>query len=201
MKSLASRIQSVDVVINNNRYKIQLQTSKIELRINTPIGKVTINFKEFDGSFTALNVGENKQATSINIKTESLDGDRKLICMMLRGEKFFDVENFPSLLFVGSSFEWVNNKQAILIGDMTIKNVTRKVVFYVELDGSEDKASENKVLEYDSSEYTTVKASARIRCSDFDLVRLESVISDTMSLYVKIDVLKVDAPIIVAELD
>ena len=102
---------------------------------------------------------------------------------------------------VSSSFEWVNNNQAILIGDMTIKNVTRKVVFYVELDDSEDKASENKVLEYDSSKYTTVKASARIRCSDFDLVRLESVISDTMSLYVNIDVLKVDTSITVAKLD
>jgi polyisoprenoid-binding protein YceI len=186
----------VAVVINNNRYKIQPQTSKIELRINTPIGKVNVNFKEFDGSFTALRDGENKQATSLDIKAESLDGDRTLICMMLRGEKFFDVENFPSLFFIGSSFEWVNDKQAILIGDMTIKNVTRKVVFYVELDGSEDKAPECS-----SSEYTSVKASARIRCSDFDLVRLESVISDTMSLYVKIDVLKVDAFTTVAGLD
>ena len=183
-------------MINENHYKIQPQTSKIELRINTPIGKVKINFKEFDGSFTALSVGKNKQATSINIKTESLDGERKLICMMLRGEKFFDVENFPSMLFVSSSFEWVNNNQAILIGDMTIKNVIRKVVFYVELDDSE-----NKALKCNSSEYITMKASARIRCSDFDLVRLESVISDTMSLYVKIDVLKVDAPIIIAELN
>jgi polyisoprenoid-binding protein YceI len=116
--------------------------------------------------------------------------------MMIRGEKFFHLETFPSLVFVSSSFEWVNSNQAILIGDMTIKNVTRKVVFYVELDDSKDKASE-----CNSSEYTTVKASARIRCSDFDLVRLESVISDTMSLYIKIDVLKVDISKTVAGLD
>ncbi len=184
------------VVNDNNLFQIQPRTSQIELRVNTPIGKVKVDFKEFDGYFTALRVGENKQATSISIKAESLAGDREPICVMLRGKKFFDVENFPSLFFVGSSFEWVNSKQAILIGDMTIKNVTRKIIFYLELDDSE-----NKTSEYNSSEYSPMKASARIRCSDFDLVRLGSTISDTMSLSVKFDALKLDPPITVVGLE
>ncbi len=182
--------------MSNNRHKIQLETSKIELHINTPVGKTKVCFEKFDGYFTTLRVGKHSENGSINIKTDSLAGDRTLICMMLRGEKFFDVENFPSISFVGSSFEKVNDNQAILIGDMTIKNVTRKIIFYVELDGSG-----NNALEYDSSRYTALKASARIRCSDFDLVRLESIISDTMSLYIKIDVLKDDTSTIVAGLD
>ena len=181
---------------NNNRYPIQPQTSKIQFRITTPIGEVIARFQEFGGHFMVTKSGENKEVASIDIRAGSLDADRKLICMMLRGEKFFDVENFPSMNFVGSSFEWVNEKNAVLIGDMTIRDVTRKVIFYVELKNSESKTSENYSLEH-----ININASASIRCSDFGLHKLASVVSNTMSLNLEIDALKVDVTTAVADLD
>ena len=180
----------------NNGYLIQPQTSKIQFRINTPIGEVIARFQEFSGHFMVTKSGENDEVASIDIRSGSLDADRKLICMMLRGEKFFDVENFPSMSFISRSFEWVNDEHAVLIGDMTIRNVTRKVVFYVELKNLESKTSENYSLEH-----ITVNASANIRCSDFGLHRLATVVSNTMSLNVEINALKVDVATVVADLD
>lgn len=180
----------------NKSYRIQPGTSKIQFRINTPIGEVVARFQEFSGHLLVMRSGENKGVASIDIGVGSLDADRKLICLMLRGEKFFDVENFPSMNFIGSSFEWVNDDQAILIGDMTIRDVTRKVIFYVDLKKSESKKSKSYSLEH-----ITISASASIRCSDFGLQRLATVVSDTMGLNVEIDALKVDVITAIADLD
>ncbi len=178
----------MDIVNDNNRYPIQPLTSKIQVHINTPIGKVIARFQAFSGHFIAAKSGENKEATTLEIRTGSLDTDRNLIGMMLRGEKFFDVENFPSMRFVSSSFEWADDEHAALIGDLTIKSVTRKVIFHMELKSAENKTSANYSLEHIS-----INASATIRCSDFELHRLASVISNTMSLNMEIDALKMDA--------
>ena len=101
---------------------------------------------------------------------------------MLRGEEFFDVENFPSMRFHGDSIEWINKTQAVLKGDMTIKNVSRPVAFYIEVVD----ADENSLR----SDSITMQAFANIKRSDFEIFSLLPVVSDDVSLVVKIDALK-----------
>ena len=48
----------------------------------------------------------------------------------LRGEDFFDVENFPELTFVSTAFDGDT-----LTGDLTIKGVTKPVTLDVEFNG------------------------------------------------------------------
>lgn len=186
-------VASMDVVLNKHIYKIQPQDSKIEFSVDSPIGEIRASFEDFGGSFTMLNTGIDKDPASINVKTASLDTDAGFITMMLRSESFFDVENFPSMRFVGSSFEWINDKHAILKGYMTIKNMTRQVAFYVELD---DANVENRY-----SEYITMKAAANIKRSDFGIHTLLPVVGDDVSLLVSIGAVKKDAAISVSMLN
>lgn len=176
---------------DNNRYEIQPKTSTIEFRVNSPIGEITAGFQDFGGSFTMLKSGKNNESTFININTESLNTNAGLVEMMLRGESFFDVENFPSMSFVGSSFNWINNKHAVLVGKMTIKNVTREVAFYVELIDSENSTADCVMM----------RATANIKRSEFNLLSLASVVSDNVNLYVNIDARKTNTPITVSSLN
>lgn len=176
---------------DNNRYEIQPKTSKIEFRVDSPIGEITAGFQDFGGSFTMLKAGKSKEPASINISTESLDTNAGFVGMMLRGERFFDVKNFPSMSFVGSSFNWINDKHAVLVGKMTIKNVTREVAFYVELIDSEN----------NTVDHITMKATANIKRSEFNLLSLASVVGDNVNLYVNIDAHKTSTPITVSLLD
>ena len=107
--------------------------------------------------------------------------------MLLKSEDFFDVENFPSMRFVGSSFEWYHDKRAVLKGYMTIKNVTRQVAFYIEL---VDVDANNKF-----SDRLTVTASTTIKRSEFGIDTLLPAVSDNVNLYMSIDAIRKDASI------
>ena len=182
--------QNMGTILNENLYEIQPQTSTMEFRVDSPIGDVWASFQGFEGSFTILNSSTHAVPASININADSLDADGTFIAAMLKSESFFDVEKFPSIHFVGNSLEWFNDTHAILKGDMTIKDVTRQVAFYVELvnDNIEDKYSE----------HITVKASTTIRRSEFGIYTLLPAISDNVNLFMSIDALKKNTAISMA---
>ncbi len=180
--------QNMDLLLNEYFYEIQPQTSTMAFRVDSPIGEVWASFEDFEGCFAImLNSVVHDDPASININTESLDTDGVFIETMLRGESFFDVENFPSMRFTGSSFEWFNDSHAVLKGYMTIKNVTRQVAFYVEL--------VNANVENKYSERITVKASTTIRRSEFGIYTLLPAVSDNVNLFMSIDALKKDTTI------
>ena len=180
-------VESMGAVLNNHNYKIQPETSKVEFRVDTPIGEISASFQDFGGSFCMIKTGSHKKPAVIDISSESLETNSGFIGMMLRSDSFFDVGKFPSMHFVGSSFEWFDDTHAILKGDMTIKNVTMQVAFYVELIDSKVK---NK-----DSQRVTMKASANIKRSEFGIHSLLPVVSDNVSLLVSIDAMKRDTSI------
>lgn len=172
------------LVLNEHLYEVQQNNSTISFRVDSPAGEVWASFQDFKGRFTMFNNGVHNDPAMVNINTESLATDSSFIGMLLKGEGFFDVENFPSMSFVGSSFEWFNDAQAVLKGDLTIQNVTRPVAFYVELINAN---ADNKY-----SDRITVKATTTIKRSAFGIYTLLPVVSDNVNLYLSIDALKKD---------
>lgn len=191
---ISSTVVNAELAIVNNghSYEIQKNTSKIEFRVDSPVGEVRASFPDFKGNFAILNGGVHNNSAVVDINADSLDTEVGFIGMMLKGESFFDVENFPSIRFVGSSFEWYSETHAVLKGEMTIQNVTRQVAFYVEL---VDADVENKY-----SERITVKATTTIRRSEFGLYTLLSVVSDDVNLSMSIDAIKQESAVLVSML-
>ena len=165
-------------------YEIQQNTSKIEFRVDSPVGEVRASFQDFKGRFTMLDSDMHDEPAVVDINADSLNTEAGFIGMLLKSESFFDVENFPSMRFVGSSFEWFSETRAVLKGEMTIHDVTRPVAFYVEL---LDADADNKY-----SERITVKATTTIKRSKFGIYTLLPVVSDDVNLYLSIDAVKQD---------
>ena len=95
---------------------------------------------------------------------------------------FFNVEEFPSMSFVGGNFEWFNDENAVLKGYLTINNITRPIAFYVEL------IKPNNTNPH--SERITVKAETTIKRSEFGIYTLLPAVSDNVNLFMNIDALK-----------
>lgn len=181
-QELEQDMRDMDVILNENVYEIQPETSKMEFRVDSPIGDIWASFEDFEGHFLMLNSDHHSALASIDINADSLDTNGGIIGMMLKGESFFDVENFPSMRFVGSSFEWYQSRRAVLKGYMTIKNVTRKVAFYVEVVDSD--------VENQYSDRLTVTASTTIKRSEFGIKTLLPVVSDNVNLFMSIDAVR-----------
>ena len=52
---------------------------------------------------------------------------------VLKSEQFFDVENHPEIIFVNDTFRWIDNNTAIIVGDLTIRGITHKITFNVDI--------------------------------------------------------------------
>jgi polyisoprenoid-binding protein YceI len=172
----------MELMLNETLYEIQPESSKMAFRVDSPIGDVWGSFEDFQSSFTMLSRGANDGLASIEINAKSLDADAGFIGMMLKSKRFFDVENFPSMRFVGSSLEWYKDSHAVLKGYLTIKNVSRQVAFYVKLVDVDD---DNEV-----SERIIVEATTTIKRSAFGIDSMVPAVSDNVNLFMSIDAVK-----------
>jgi polyisoprenoid-binding protein YceI len=178
-------VTSMTVKLKEYLYEIQQNTSKIEFRVDSPIGDVWVSFEDFGGRFAMLKHGVHQAPAYVDINAESLDTEAGFIGMLLKSESFFDVEKFPSMRFVGNSLEWYSDTKAILKGEMTLQDVTRPVAFYVEL---VDADGDGK-----GSERISMKGTTTIKRSLFGIHTLLPLVSDDVNLYLSIDGVKVDA--------
>ena len=89
------------------------------LMISTVKGTFGTVMGSAEGELDNLSVNVIVDATTINTNDENRDNH-------LRGEDFFDVEKYPSIHFEATG---VNVNNLAVTGNLTIKNVTREVVF------------------------------------------------------------------------
>ena len=72
----------------------------------------------------------NFNATVDSIDTNNTDRDNHL-----KSADFFDAENFPTLNFTATSIQKVNANQFQIMGDLTIKDVTKSITLDAEYSG------------------------------------------------------------------
>jgi polyisoprenoid-binding protein YceI len=175
-------VTNMALLLKEHLYEIQQDTSTLEFRVDSPVGEVWGSFQDFEGSFIMANNGTHNQSAVVDINASSLDADASFIRAILVSEIFFDVEKFPSMRFIGSSFEWFNDTQAVLKGYLTIHDITQPVAFYIDL---VDIADDNNY-----SERITVKASTTIQRSEFGIYSLLPAVSDKVNLFMHIDAVR-----------
>ena len=75
-------------------------------------------------------------ALDVTIDTQSIDTRQAQRDAHLRSPDFFDVENFPTIKFVGKSITGDVTGECTLVGELTIRDVTREIALDVTNEGS-----------------------------------------------------------------
>ena len=167
-------------------YRIQPEASHIRFEIDSPIGIVQANFTNFQGGFTleAGDTGTEGKAL-LTARTDSVETASGFIRSLLTSETFLDTERYPHLLFASRDFFWVNAREAVLIGDLTLHGMTRRIGLHVQLLAKDtaDAPGTDRLL---------VEASARIQRSAFGMNALTAYVDDKVTLYMKIYAKKYD---------
>jgi len=107
--------------------------SEVDGYFRTFTAKLTSSKNDFSDALFELKAETN----SINSENTERDED-------LRGTGFFDVKKFPSLTFKSSSFKKVGGNKYSLVGNLTIKDVTKTITMDVTLIGPEPHPSTKK---------------------------------------------------------
>ena len=100
------------------------------------ISEVTGRFDDFDVKLTAAKDDFTDASLDGTIKVESIDTGNPNRDKHLKTDDFFNAEKFPQITFKGSSIEKVSENNYKITGDLTIRDVTKKVTWDAALNGT-----------------------------------------------------------------
>ncbi|GAA2954704.1 YceI family protein [Streptomyces enissocaesilis] len=109
------------------------------------------SFADHEGTLSLDGSDPSRSAAAIDVRIASIDtgiGDRD---GHLRGSDFFDAERFPLMTFRSTSAERLGGDTYRIVGDLTIKDVTRPLAVDLEFNGSATDVYGNERVGFEGS--------------------------------------------------
>ena len=100
------------------------------------ISEVEGNFKKFNGTLTNTKPDFTDAAVDFSIDINSVDTDSEMRDKHLKGDDFFNAEKYPNMVFKSTSMKKLTGNKYALLGNLTIRNVTKPVKFDVTYGGT-----------------------------------------------------------------
>lgn len=89
-------------------------------------------FNDFDGTFSYDEKSPETSEVSVTIKTASVDSNHAERDIHLRDTDFLDVKKFPEATFVSTSYKPNGDGTGTLVGDFTLRGITKPLNIDVE---------------------------------------------------------------------
>jgi polyisoprenoid-binding protein YceI len=118
-------------------YKIDAAHSEVTFKVrHLMITNVTGSFNQFDATMESDQDDFSDAKVSFEADTNSVSTNNEQRDTHLKGEDFFAAEKFPKLHFVSTGLKKISDEKYQLTGDLTIRDITKKVDLEVEYGGS-----------------------------------------------------------------
>jgi len=125
------------------------------------VSETTGSFKDFTATVDAKEDDFSDLITTFTIQTKSINTDDEKRDGHLRNTDFFDVEKYPTITFTSTAFKKTEGNKYKLYGKMTMKGVTKEVVWDTKYIGTLKMANGKSKAGF--------KCSAEIKRSDFNM--------------------------------
>lgn len=99
------------------------------------ISTVRGSFAKFAGTVDLDETDPARSSVNVQIEAASIDTRESQRDTHLRSADFFDVERYPYITFKSKRVEALDDSHARVVGDLTIRDVTREVVLDTEYTG------------------------------------------------------------------
>lgn len=100
------------------------------------ISEVDGRFKVFNGSVDATSADFNDAKISFDVDVNSINTDNDMRDNHLKGDDFFNAAKYPKMTFQSTSFKKAKGNNYALEGNLTIREVSKKVKFAVVYGGT-----------------------------------------------------------------
>jgi polyisoprenoid-binding protein YceI len=118
------------------KWTIDPSHSKIGFKVkHLMITNVMGNFKEFEGQVTTMGNDFSTAVISLSLNSASIDTEMTDRDSHLKSADFFDVGNYPKIIFDAGSLKDLGDDMYELSGNLIIKGVTNKIALSVEYGG------------------------------------------------------------------
>lgn len=100
------------------------------------ISEVTGKFTNVDIGFNTTKDDYSDATVDATIKTASINTDNEKRDAHLKGDDFFNSEKYPTITFKSTEFKKTGDNTYAITGDLTMRDVTKKVTFNAIYSGS-----------------------------------------------------------------
>ena len=100
------------------------------------ISDVDGNFKSFDGTMESSKPDFSDAKITFTADVNSINTDNEMRDNHLKSDDFFNAAKYPQIKFVSTSFTPQGDNKYKLVGDLTIRDVTKSVTFDVKYGGT-----------------------------------------------------------------
>ena len=122
--------------MNNTRWLLDPTHSELGFKIkHLMISNVSGSFKNFTAEVESVDEDFSTAEISLTAEMGSIFTNNEQRDAHLRTSDFFEVEKFPKLQFKSTSVEVVDADSFAVLGDLTLKGITRPVKLNVEYNG------------------------------------------------------------------
>ncbi len=123
---------------NSTTWAIDPMHSEVQFKIkHLVISTVTGSFKKFDGKMVTEGNDFSNAQVNFTMDVKSIDTNQAQRDGHLQGNDFFESDLYPEIKFQSTSFTKENLNNYKMIGNLTIKGVTKPVALDVEYGGFE----------------------------------------------------------------
>lgn len=114
------------------RYTLDASASNVSAKVPFfGLASKTANFPRMQGAVTIVPGAPERAVIDVTFDATAIEAPDSLTLERLRGEKFFWVEKYPSIRFVGRSLELSSPTRGKVSGELTARGVTRPAMLDV----------------------------------------------------------------------
>lgn len=128
---------SAAVSAQSSKWGVDVSHSSVKFEVtHLMVSETEGRFTKFDGSIESPAEDFNGAKINFTVDVNTINTDNEMRDKHLKGDDFFNAEKYPQIKFVSSSFKKGKGNNYVLEGDMTIRDVTKKVKFDVVYGGT-----------------------------------------------------------------
>lgn len=137
LQILAALLITATLTFAQTKWTFDKSHSKVGFSVShLIISEAKGNFKNFEGTVETNGDDFSGAKVEFTVDTKSIDTDNEQRDNHLRNDDFFNAEKFPQMVFKGKSFKKVGDKKYKLVGNLTIRDITKEVTLDVKHNGT-----------------------------------------------------------------
>jgi polyisoprenoid-binding protein YceI len=166
---------------NDDKLKIGSPRGTIDFAIgDSKVFRTTGGFKTWQGQVMVDDENVPRSAVEVTIATTSIEMLDSQQTAMLKDIEFFDVSQFPTMLFRSTAIERSGETALKVLGNVTLRGITKPMMLNVSVTERRPDAPPGK-------RYALFRAEGSIKRSDFGMIKYLDIVGDTVDISIRTD--------------
>jgi polyisoprenoid-binding protein YceI len=164
-----------------DRLKIGGERGTIDFSIgDSKVFRTTGSFKDWKGFVNVDDTDVPQSTVDVHVNTKSIEMLDAQQTGMLKESDFFDVENFPEMVFRSKSIERSGDTTLKVMGEITLRGITRPMQLDVAVTDRKPDAPAG-------ARYARFRGDGKIKRSEFGMTKYVDVVGDVVDISIRTD--------------